>query len=81
MVQREKKTNKPVKNADGSLAALTSHTLAPVPVCVGGPGLLAGAKFRSDLPHAGLANITATYLNLMGFAAPESYEPSLLEVV
>jgi len=81
MVQREKKTNKPVRNADGSLALLTSHTLAPVPVAVGGPGLPAGARFRGDLAEAGLANITATFINLMGYEAPECMQPSLLEVV
>ena len=79
MVQREKKTNLPVKNADGSLAALTSHTLAPVPVAVGGPGLPASVRFRTDLPNAGLANVTATILNLMGYLGPEVMEPSLLE--
>jgi 2,3-bisphosphoglycerate-independent phosphoglycerate mutase len=78
MVQREKKTNKPVKNADGSLAMLTSHTLAPVPVAIGGPGLPAGVQFRDDLPDAGLANITATFMNLMGYQAPPGMEPSLL---
>jgi 2,3-bisphosphoglycerate-independent phosphoglycerate mutase len=35
-------------------------------------------KFRSDLPDAGLANITATFLNLLGFKEPEFYEPSLI---
>jgi 2,3-bisphosphoglycerate-independent phosphoglycerate mutase len=78
MVQRQKKTNAPVQNADGSLAALTSHTLAPVPVAVGGPGLPQGVKFREDLPDAGLANVTATFMNLMGYAAPECMQPSLL---
>ena len=78
MVQRQKKTNAPVQNADGSLAALTSHTLAPVPVAVGGPGLPQGIRFREDLPDAGLANVTATFMNLMGYAAPECMEPSLL---
>ncbi len=34
---------------------------------------------RSDLPNAGLANITATSLNLLGFEAPTFYEASLLE--
>ena len=33
---------------------------------------------RDDLPEAGLANVTATHLNLMGFEAPEGWEPSLL---
>ncbi len=77
MVQREKKTNLPVK-IDGKIATLTSHTLAPVPVAVGGPGLPASVRFRDDLPEAGLANVTATYLNLMGFEAPGIMQPSLL---
>ena len=33
---------------------------------------------RDDLPKAGLANITATYINLLGLDAPSLYEPSLL---
>ena len=33
---------------------------------------------RSDLPNAGLANITATTINLLGYAAPSFYEASLL---
>lgn len=78
MAQRQKKTFAPVRNADGSVAALTSHTLAPVPVLVGGPGLPAAVRFRDDLPKAGLANVTATFLNLMGFTAPDIMEPSLL---
>ena len=78
MAQRDKKTLLPVRNADGSVAALTSHTLAPVPVAVGGPGLPASIRFRDDLPAAGLANVTATFLNLMGYAAPACMEPSLL---
>jgi 2,3-bisphosphoglycerate-independent phosphoglycerate mutase len=49
MVQREKKTNKPVMQ-DGKIATLTSHTLAPVPVAIGGPGLPASVRFRDDLP-------------------------------
>ena len=77
MVQREKKTQKPVMQ-DGKIATLTSHTLAPVPVAVGGPGLPASVRFRDDLPDAGLANVTATYLNLMGFQGPSTMEPSLL---
>ena len=37
-------------------------------------------QFRSDLEKAGLANITATYISLLGFAKPEVYEPGLLQV-
>lgn len=78
MVQRHKKTGEPLKGEEGHLLALTSHTLAPVPVAIGGPGLPEGTAFRGDLPTAGLANITATYLNLLGFATPTHMEPSLI---
>ena len=51
---------------------------APVIVAIGGPGLPEDVKFRDDLPKAGLANITATYINLLGYASPAHMEPSLI---
>jgi hypothetical protein len=51
---------------------------APVPVAIGGPGLPEGVVFREDLPEAGLANITATYINLLGYASPAHMVPSLI---
>jgi 2,3-bisphosphoglycerate-independent phosphoglycerate mutase len=77
MVQRDKK-GKPLRGPAGELLPLTSHTLAPVPLIIGGTGLDDSVKLRSDLPAAGLANVTATFLNLLGFEAPEDYEPSLI---
>lgn len=52
-----------------------------VPIAIGGPGLQRGARFRKDLPNAGLANVAATVINLHGYKAPTDYEPSLIEVV
>ncbi len=43
---------------NGKPLPLTSHTLAPVPVAIGGAGLPDNVIFRTDLPKAGLANIT-----------------------
>ncbi|EKF30066.1 2,3-bisphosphoglycerate-independent phosphoglycerate mutase, putative [Trypanosoma cruzi marinkellei] len=80
MAQRDKK-GKPILGKDGKALPLTSHTLAPVPVFIGGAGLDARVQMRTDLPKAGLANVTATFLNLMGFTAPTDYEPSLIEVI
>lgn len=76
MVQR-KKNGDPIYEGLKHLP-LTSHTLAPVPIAIGGTGLPEGVKLRDDLPQAGLANITATFMNLLGLNAPENYEPSLL---
>jgi len=49
-----------------------------VPFGVGGPGLNGNVRFRDNIRNAGLANVTATYMNLLGFEAPYHYEPSLL---
>ena len=49
-----------------------------MPVAIGGPGLPEGVKFKDGMPNAGLANITGTYLNLLGFATPEHMVESLI---
>ncbi|KAI6698751.1 hypothetical protein NL676_018870 [Syzygium grande] len=79
MVKRNK-TGQPQLDKSGNIQILTSHTLEPVPVAIGGPGLAPGVRFRSDVPSGGLANIAATVMNLHGFEAPEDYEPTLIEV-
>ena len=56
-----------------------SLTLAPVPVAIGGPGLPAGVSLAGP-EGAGLANVTATMMNLMGYEAPADYEPSLVKI-
>ena len=37
-------------------------------------------QMRDDLTKAGLANVTATYINLLGYTAPDVYEPTLLKL-
>jgi len=79
MVKRGKSGEPLLKN--GKIQILTSHTLQPVPVAIGGPGLSSGVKFRTDLQTPGLANVAATVMNFHGFEAPSDYEPTLIEVV
>ncbi|XP_025825138.1 2,3-bisphosphoglycerate-independent phosphoglycerate mutase-like isoform X1 [Panicum hallii] len=79
MVKRNK-SGKPLLDKSGDIQILTSHTLQPVPVAIGGPGLHPGVKFRTDIQTPGLANVAATVMNLHGFEAPADYEPSLIEV-
>ena len=68
MFQLDKKAGLPTAQP------LTSHTLNPVPFYLfGGP---AGARLRAG--PAGLANVAATALELLGFQAPSDYERSLL---
>lgn len=58
----------------------TSHSLRPVPFAVFCP--LAKHRLRlATLETAGLSNMAATLLTLLGYEAPEGYDPSLLEVV
>lgn len=79
MVKRDK-AGKPLLK-DGKVQILTSHTLEPVPIAIGGPGLAPGVRFRNDVPTGGLANVAATVMNLHGFEAPSDYETTLIEVV
>lgn len=81
MVKRNPKTAQPLLDKKGNVQILTSHTCAPVPIAIGGPGLAKGVQFRKDLPKGGLANVAATMMNLLGLEAPKDYEPSLIEVV
>ncbi|XP_021723344.1 2,3-bisphosphoglycerate-independent phosphoglycerate mutase-like [Chenopodium quinoa] len=79
MVKRDKK-GQPQLDKDGKVQILTSHTLQPVPIAIGGPGLAPGVRFRNDVPDGGLANVAATVINLHGYEAPSDYEPTLIEV-
>ena len=79
MFEREKKSGKVTFDGEGHPKLKTSHTLSPVPLAIFNAELLdANLTIRDDLPKAGLANIAATVLELAGFEAPESFEPSLL---
>ncbi|KAK9291110.1 hypothetical protein L1049_009297 [Liquidambar formosana] len=80
MVKRNK-SGQPLLDKNGNIQILTSHTLQPVPVAIGGPGLAPGVRFRKDVSKAGLANVAATVMNLHGFEAPSDYEPTLIEVI
>uniref|UniRef100_A0A0E0DT55 phosphoglycerate mutase (2,3-diphosphoglycerate-independent) n=1 Tax=Oryza meridionalis TaxID=40149 RepID=A0A0E0DT55_9ORYZ len=80
MVKRNK-SGQPQLDKKGEIQILTSHTLQPVPVAIGGPGLHSGVRFRNDVQTPGLANVAATVMNLHGFEAPADYEPTLIEVV
>ncbi|KAA8517601.1 hypothetical protein F0562_015075 [Nyssa sinensis] len=80
MVKRNKK-GEPLLDKNGNIQILTSHTVHPVPIAIGGPGLAAGVRFRKDVPEGGLANVAATVMNLHGFEAPSDYEPTLIEFI
>ena len=64
-------------DAEGRPQPKTSHTLNPVPLYVYAPD--AGVALSRGVAKPGLANIAATVLQLLGFAPPDGYAPSLLE--
>ena len=74
MYEIDKKSKTIARKKDGSPKAKTSHTLNQVPChIVGARGL---ALSKTEAP--GLANVAATVLHLMGYAAPGDWKPSLV---
>ncbi len=55
----------------------TSHTLSPVPFAIYDPNY-DGEYHMAPPADAGLANVAATLLNLLGFEAPPDYRSSLI---
>jgi 2,3-bisphosphoglycerate-independent phosphoglycerate mutase len=76
MYERDKKTGDFARDESGRPKAKTSHSLNPVPCYVAANGL--ALQPTPGLANPGLANLAATVLALMGFAAPEGYAPSLV---
>jgi len=67
------------ENADGEVTPKTSHTLSPVPFVIHDGAGHDPAYRLATVADAGLANVAATVLNLMGYEPPAEYEPSLIE--
>jgi len=76
MIERDGK-GRPKFNPDSSPVRRTSHSLNPVPFIIYRPKQL--LSLRKDLPQAGLTNVAATVLELLGFQPPAHYEPSMLD--
>ncbi len=70
------KKGAPIPDGKGGFRAKTSHTLNPVPCHLYAPGVPLVPS--QGILRPGLANVAATALALMGFAAPEGYEASLI---
>jgi 2,3-bisphosphoglycerate-independent phosphoglycerate mutase len=67
-----------VKMENGKPKAKTAHTLNPVPFIIYDPTFAGEYSLGTTVAKPGLANVAATALDLMGWRAPEGYEPSLL---
>lgn len=66
------------RRKDGSYLPRTSHSLNRVPLVVYDPREAGGGPALASVPRPGLGNVAATCLELLGFATPEGYLPSLL---
>lgn len=63
---------------NGVRSPKTSHTLSPVPFAIIDPNH--NGEYNLVPPSdAGLTHIAATAMNLLGYAAPDDYQPSLLD--
>lgn len=79
MFQRDKHGRVQRDKASGRPVVKTSHTLNPVPFLIHDP--VRGDRYEIDpdrLATAGIANVTATLIELLGFVPPSDLEPSLL---
>ena len=65
-------------DANGQRKPLTSHTLNKVPLWYYDPKNN-GEVELAEVDEAGLSNLAATALNLLGYEAPADYRPSLLK--
>jgi 2,3-bisphosphoglycerate-independent phosphoglycerate mutase len=64
------------KDSNGQRAPLTSHTLNPVPLYFFDPDF--NGEYGLQEEEAGLSNVAATMLQLLGYEPPEDYDASLL---
>ena len=80
MYETDKK-GQPKVGKDGSYKAKTSHTLNRVPCIIYDNTDAANAyAVKADDGRFGLSNVAATMVNLMGYAAPEMWDESILEI-
>jgi len=63
---------------DGVRSPKTSHTLSPVPFAIHDPDY-DGEYHLAPPPSPGLSNVAATLFNLLGYEAPDDYDPSLIQ--
>lgn len=76
MFEHDKKGAVKMK-ANGAPQAKTSHSLNPVPCIIFDPGY--DGEYAKELRKGlGISSLAATCIELLGFEAPEDYDPSVL---
>ncbi len=74
------KNGNPKRNKDGSLKAKTSHTLNPVPCILYDNYYRNAYTVKSGEERFGLSNVAATAVNLLGYAAPDIWDESMIVI-
>jgi 2,3-bisphosphoglycerate-independent phosphoglycerate mutase len=77
MFEVDRKSGDFKRGSTGELRSKTSHTLNAVPCYVYVPGD-DSLRLNDQLKNPGIANISATSFELLGYERPEGYEPSIL---
>ena len=77
MYELDKKTQLPKVGKDGSFKAKTSHTLNPVPLIIYDNFTSSEYTLKKD-GGLGLSSIAATVVNLLGYEAPDMWDPSAI---
>ena len=60
------------------LTVKTSHTLNAVPLIIHDPNCGGQYQLGAGIPDAGIANVMATCIDLLGYNVPADIQPSLL---
>jgi 2,3-bisphosphoglycerate-independent phosphoglycerate mutase len=79
MCELDKKTGELKLDDEGKAKPKTAHSLNPVPAIVYDPTGVANAR-KADVSDAGIANLAATCITLLGYEPPADYTPSIVEV-
>ena len=72
------KTGAPAKDKNGHLKPKTAHTLNPVP-CVIIDDFYKDKYAVKEKNNFGLSNLAATFVNLLGYDAPDFWDESMIE--
>ncbi len=79
MCELDKKTGELKLDDEGRMLPKTAHSLNPVPAIIYDPVNSANLR-KSALDSAGISNLAATCISLLGYLPPSDYTPSLVEV-
>ncbi|MCK5676669.1 MAG: 2,3-bisphosphoglycerate-independent phosphoglycerate mutase, partial [Verrucomicrobia bacterium] len=79
MCELDKRSGELKLDAEGKCKPKTAHSLNPVPAIVYDPSGVSKAR-KANVPEAGIANLAATCITLLGYEPPADYTPSIVEV-